>query len=66
MDSGWNQNYIIKWRRFKMYVLRMFPDLSLLLRAADVVHVRITLAERWRLSSGHEVKPSEGAVVIPV
>lgn len=46
-----------------MCVLRLFPDLSLWLRPTDTVHTQIILGERWRLSSGHEMKPSEGAVV---
>lgn len=63
MDSGWNQNYLIKWKRFKMCVLRLFPDLSLWLRPPDSVHTQIILGEWWRLSLGPETKPREGAVV---
>lgn len=46
-----------------MCVLRMFPDLSLWLRPTDIVPTQIILGGWWRLSSGHEMKPSEGAVV---
>lgn len=46
-----------------MCVLRLFPDLSLWLRPTDIVHTQIIVGEWWRSSSGHEMEPSEGAVV---
>lgn len=43
MDSRWNQKKIIKWKRFQMCALTLFPDLSLWLRPTDIVHTQIIL-----------------------